>query len=64
MMLRRQGIMEARLRIGKLARASELTIKAIRYYETRGLLPPSPRTEGYRLGTTRVSVPSSNALRR
>ncbi len=42
--------MDARLRIGKLAKASGLTIKTIRYYEARGLLPAPPRTEGgYRL---------------
>lgn len=42
--------MGALLRIGKLARASGLTIKTIRYYEARGLLPAPPRPEGgYRL---------------
>jgi DNA-binding transcriptional MerR regulator len=41
--------MGAHLRIGKLAKVSGLTIKTIRYYEARGLLPAPPRTEaGYR----------------
>ena len=38
------------LRIGELARQTGLSIKAIRYYESRGLLEQPPRTEGgYRL---------------
>jgi MerR family copper efflux transcriptional regulator len=37
-------------RIGRLAQRTGLTVKAIRYYEARGLLPPAPRTpSGYRL---------------
>jgi len=44
------NLMETQVRIGKLAKAAGLTIKTIRYYETRGLLPVPPRTEGgYRL---------------
>jgi MerR family copper efflux transcriptional regulator len=39
-----------RLRIGEVSRASGVSVKAIRYYETLGLLHPSSRTEaGYRL---------------
>jgi MerR family copper efflux transcriptional regulator len=38
------------LKIGELAQLTGLSIKAIRYYERRGLLEPPPRTEsGYRL---------------
>jgi len=41
---------DRRLKIGKLARQTDLSIKTIRYYEQRGLLEHSPRTEaGYRL---------------
>jgi DNA-binding transcriptional MerR regulator len=36
-------------RIGRLAKAAGLSIKAIRFYESRGLLPPASRTaSGYR----------------
>ena len=39
-----------RLKIGELARQTGLTIKTIRYYESRGLLEQPPRTQGgYRL---------------
>lgn len=34
------------MRIGDLAQASGLSTKTIRFYETRGLLPPPPRTSG------------------
>ncbi|MCL6596932.1 MAG: MerR family transcriptional regulator [Firmicutes bacterium] len=38
--------------IGDLARRTGLTVKAIRYYETIGILPPSDRTPaGYRVYT-------------
>jgi DNA-binding transcriptional MerR regulator len=41
---------ERRLKIGELANRTGLSIKTIRYYETRGLLEQTPRTEGgYRL---------------
>jgi DNA-binding transcriptional MerR regulator len=41
---------DSRLKIGELARQTGLSIKTIRYYESRGLLEQSPRTEGgYRL---------------
>ncbi|HZE65550.1 MAG TPA: heavy metal-responsive transcriptional regulator [Sporichthyaceae bacterium] len=37
------------MQIGILAEATGLTTKTIRFYETRGLLPPPPRTDaGYR----------------
>lgn len=37
-------------RIGQLARVTGLSIKAIRFYEGRGLLPPAQRTaSGYRV---------------
>jgi DNA-binding transcriptional MerR regulator len=39
-----------RLKIGDLARITDLSIKTIRYYESRGLLEKPPRSEGgYRL---------------
>jgi DNA-binding transcriptional MerR regulator len=39
-----------RLKIGELVHQTGLSIKAIRYYESRGLLEQLPRTEGgYRL---------------
>lgn len=38
------------LTIGEVARRSGFTIKALRFYERRGLLPPTARSEGgYRL---------------
>jgi DNA-binding transcriptional MerR regulator len=41
---------DRRLKIGDLARITGLSIKTIRYYESRGLLEKPPRTEGgYRL---------------
>jgi DNA-binding transcriptional MerR regulator len=41
---------DRRLKIGELARLTNLSIKIIRYYERRGLLEQPPRTEGgYRL---------------
>jgi MerR family copper efflux transcriptional regulator len=41
---------DRQLKIGELARQTGLSIKTIRYYETRGLLEQPPRTEGgYRL---------------
>jgi DNA-binding transcriptional MerR regulator len=41
---------ERRLKIGELANQTGLSIKTIRYYESRGLLEQPPRTEGgYRL---------------
>lgn len=46
----RESGMGETLRIGQLAKLTGLTVKAIRYYEARGLLPPAPRTtSGYRL---------------
>jgi DNA-binding transcriptional MerR regulator len=39
-----------RLTIGRLARAAEVGIDTVRFYERAGLLPPAPRTaSGYRL---------------
>jgi MerR family transcriptional regulator, copper efflux regulator len=41
---------DRRLKIGELSRQTGLSIKTIRYYESRGLLEQPPRTEGgYRL---------------
>src|SRR5215204_6490558 len=41
---------DRRLKIGEVARQTWLSIKTIRYYESRGLLEKPPRTEGgYRL---------------
>jgi MerR family transcriptional regulator, copper efflux regulator len=41
---------DKRLKIGKLARQTDLSIKTIHYYERRGLLEQPSRTEaGYRL---------------
>src|SRR5215213_9669316 len=37
---------DRRLKIGDLARITSLSIKTIRYYESRGLLEQPPRTEG------------------
>ncbi len=38
------------MQIGELAAEAGVNAKTIRYYETRGLLPPPPRTEaGYRI---------------
>lgn len=42
--------MQAPLKIGQAARLTGLTVKALRYYEAAGILPPPPRSEGgYRL---------------
>jgi DNA-binding transcriptional MerR regulator len=39
-----------RLKIGELARRAGCTVKAVRFYEATGLLPPPPRSAaGYRL---------------
>lgn len=39
----------ARYRIGELARAADVKVATIRYYERRGILPEPPRREsGYR----------------
>lgn len=44
--------MQARLRIGELARRAGVTAKAIRFYEARGVLPlPRRGTNRYRLYT-------------
>ena len=41
---------DSRLKIGELAHQTGLSIKTIRFYESRGLLEQPPRTEdGYRL---------------
>jgi MerR family mercuric resistance operon transcriptional regulator len=41
---------DSRLKIGELARQTGLSIKTIRYYESRELVEQPPRTEGgYRL---------------
>jgi DNA-binding transcriptional MerR regulator len=41
---------DRRWKIGELARLTGLTIKTVRYYESRGLLDQPPRTQGgYRL---------------
>lgn len=38
------------LKIGEAARTAGLTVPAVRFYESQGLLTPAPRTEGgYRL---------------
>ncbi len=42
--------MDGKISIGKAAKETGLTPKAIRYYEKKGLLPARPRTDGgYRL---------------
>lgn len=42
--------MQAPLKIGQAARMTGLTVKALRYYEAAGILPPPLRSEGgYRL---------------
>lgn len=39
----------ARLTIGALARAADVGVETVRFYERKGLLPPPPRTSsGYR----------------
>jgi len=41
---------DTRLKIGELARRSDVSAKAIRFYEAAGVLPPPPRgANGYRL---------------
>jgi DNA-binding transcriptional MerR regulator len=41
---------DRRLKIGELACQTGLSVKTIRYYESRGLLEQPPRTQGgYRL---------------
>jgi len=50
--------------IGELARRTRLSTKAIRYYESIGVLPPSPRgTNGYRC-YSQADVNRLNLLRR
>ena len=40
----------SRLKIGELAKRAGCTVKAVRFYEAKGLLPPPPRSaSGYRL---------------
>jgi DNA-binding transcriptional MerR regulator len=42
----------SQLKIGELARRAGCTVKAVRFYEARGLLPSPPRSpSGYRLYT-------------
>lgn len=42
--------MQGKLKIGQAARVTGLTVKAVRFYEAAGVLPPPQRTEGgYRL---------------
>ena len=42
------------LKIGELARLAGCTVKAVRFYEAQGLLPPPARSRsGYRLYTER-----------
>lgn len=42
------------LKIGELARLAGCTVKAVRFYEAQGLLPPAARSaSGYRLYTDR-----------
>src|SRR5215213_7607804 len=53
---------DRQLKIGDLARITSLSIKTIRYYESRGLLEQPPRTEGEAArpdagGDTRVGCP-------
>ena len=40
---------ETTLKIGELAKRFGLNVRTLRYYETRGLLPASRRTSGYRI---------------
>ncbi len=48
------GIEMDRVKIGQLARLAGCTVKAVRFYEAGGLLPPPARSaSGYRLYTER-----------
>ena len=38
--------MAGKITIGKVAKMTGLSLKANRYYEDKGLLPPRPRTNG------------------
>jgi DNA-binding transcriptional MerR regulator len=43
-------VIDGKFYIGELARATDVPIKTIRFYEDAGILPPAPRAEnGYRL---------------
>lgn len=42
----KEGLMAGKITIGKVAKMTGLSLKANRYYEDKGLLPPRPRTNG------------------